>query len=76
MNFHVYSDYPPELPPERPAEGYTRFVCVSDTHSRVFSAVPPGDVLLHAGDLSRCGSPEDVQVTINWLKELDHPVKM
>lgn len=31
----------------------TRFVCISDTHSRLRNvAVPDGDVLIHAGDLS------------------------
>lgn len=32
-------------------DGYTRFVLVSDTHTRTFP-VPPGDILLHAGDLT------------------------
>jgi hypothetical protein len=39
-------------PPERPRDGiWTRFVCVSDTHCKIFP-VPDGDVFLHAGDLS------------------------
>ena len=39
-------------PPERPKDGtWTRFVCVSDTHCRIFPVLD-GDVFLHAGDLS------------------------
>lgn len=36
--------------PER-KEGHTRFVLLSDTHAHTFK-VPPGDILLHAGDLT------------------------
>ncbi len=35
----------------------TRLVCISDTHGRHrrVSHLPPGDVLIHAGDFSLCG---------------------
>lgn len=41
-----------------PREGFTRFVCLSDTHSKVDSTEPyaRGDVLLHAGDWSSTGT--------------------
>ncbi|KAH9048493.1 Metallo-dependent phosphatase-like protein [Lactarius hengduanensis] len=55
--------------------GWTRFVCVSDTHSKTF-AVPAGDVLIHAGDLSSWGSVKQLKVTVDWLLSLPHPVKM
>lgn len=67
----VYS----ELIPSHPGNGWTRFVCISDNHSRKFS-VPPGDVLLHAGDLSSWGEFSHLKKTIDWLKSLDHPTKM
>ncbi|KAF9234760.1 Metallo-dependent phosphatase [Melanogaster broomeanus] len=63
-----------EVPPH-PGPGWTRFVCISDTHSRRYR-VPSGDVLLHAGDLSSWGSFPQLTTTVEWLKTLDHPVKI
>ncbi|KAI0780484.1 Metallo-dependent phosphatase [Trametes elegans] len=70
----VYDSYDLTHIPRHPGQGWTRFVCVSDTHSHIFN-VPPGDVLLHAGDLSRHGTLPDLQVTLQWLKGLPHPAK-
>ena len=42
-------------------------VCVSDTHSKTL-ALPQGDILIHAGDLSHGGSLAEIQDTIDWLK--------
>ncbi|KAI0371637.1 Metallo-dependent phosphatase [Pilatotrama ljubarskyi] len=70
----VYDAYDLTYLPRHPGVGWTRFVCISDTHSHVFH-VPPGDVLLHAGDLSRHGTLKDLEVTLNWLKTLPHPAK-
>ncbi|KAI0057098.1 Metallo-dependent phosphatase [Artomyces pyxidatus] len=70
----VYDDYG-KAPPSHPGEGWTRFVCISDTHSRVYP-VPPGDVLIHAGDLSSWGSFAQLEVTVKWLMELPHPTKV
>lgn len=50
-------------------------MCLSDTHSKTF-AVPAGDVLLHAGDLSSWGSVKQLKVTVDWLLSLPHPVKI
>ncbi|THH15598.1 hypothetical protein EW146_g4911 [Bondarzewia mesenterica] len=55
--------------------GWTRFVCISDTHSHV-CPVPPGDVLIHAGDLSSWGSLAQLKLTIDWLMTLPHPTKI
>ncbi|KAI1788379.1 Metallo-dependent phosphatase [Ganoderma leucocontextum] len=70
----IHDSYDITLPPQHPGWGWTRFVCISDTHSHIFP-VPPGDVLLHAGDLSRHGTLKHLDVTLNWLKILPHPVK-
>ncbi|KAI9065476.1 Metallo-dependent phosphatase [Trametes sanguinea] len=70
----VYASYDLTFLPKHPGVGWTRFVCISDTHSHIFH-VPPGDVLLHAGDLSRFGTLKDLEVTLNWLKGLPHPAK-
>ncbi|KAG2149321.1 Metallo-dependent phosphatase-like protein [Suillus clintonianus] len=64
-----------DLIPPHPGSNWTRFVCISDTHSHTFH-IPAGDVLLHAGDLSSWGSLSQLIVTVEWLKSLNHPVKM
>jgi hypothetical protein len=71
----VYVDYDISTPPPHPGNAWTRFVCISDTHSRVFS-VPDGDVLLHSGDLSSWGHPEQLEVTLAWLRKLPHSQKV
>ncbi|KAI0080540.1 Metallo-dependent phosphatase [Panus rudis PR-1116 ss-1] len=72
----IYTSYPAHQPPPHPGEAWTRFVCISDTHSRTHYDVPDGDVLLHAGDLSSWGKYKQLRKTVNWLKELPHPVKV
>lgn len=67
----VYTDQVPV----HPGPDWTRFVCISDTHSRTYD-LPSGDVLLHAGDLSSWGIYTQLEKTINWIKTLDHPIKM
>lgn len=48
--------------------GHTRFVCVSDTHSRTDGIqMPDGDVLLHTGDFSNLGLPSEVKKFSEWL---------
>lgn len=71
----VYTDYPTESPPEHPGSLWTRWVCISDTHSKTFD-VPPGDALIHAGDLMQWGAIDQLQVTIDWINSLPHPFKL
>ncbi|KND88806.1 putative rhamnogalacturonate lyase C [Tolypocladium ophioglossoides CBS 100239] len=52
-----------------------RVVCISDTHDAVVD-VPPGDVLIHAGDLTNDGSAAHVQRQLDWLKGLPHSLKV
>ncbi len=53
-----------------------RVVCLSDTHGRHRQVpVPEGDLLLHAGDVTRHGTREEVADFARWLAELPHPVK-
>jgi 3',5'-cyclic AMP phosphodiesterase CpdA len=67
---------PPRTPPDTEESGrWTRFVCISDTHSQVFP-VPPGDVLLHSGDLTNTGRQNDFRITMDWICSLPHPIKM
>lgn len=71
----VYTQYDIDRPPPHPGNEWTRFVCISDTHSHKFN-VPKGDVLLHSGDLSSWGYAPQIETTVKWLEGLPHPVKM
>lgn len=55
-----------------------RFVCVSDTHGahRRLGALPPGDVLVHAGDFTRHGAVAEVAECARWLAQQPHAVKV
>lgn len=52
-----------------------KVVCISDTHDQIVS-VPPGDILIHAGDLTNAGTVEDIQKQLDWLKAQPHAVKV
>jgi hypothetical protein len=71
---YVYSSED-NLPPH-PGSEWTRFVCIADSHSQTGYDMPPGDVLLHSGDLSSWGYPEQVMTTLKWIRGLDYLVKM
>ena len=48
-----------------------KVVCISDTHCKnPLSSVPPGDILIHAGDLSNLGTRAEIQRQIDWLKSI------
>jgi predicted phosphohydrolase len=54
-----------------------RIVAVADTH--LFHrelAIPDGDVFLHAGDLCRGGSVEELEEALAWIASLPHPTKL
>lgn len=58
----------------------TRFVCVSDTHNAspehgAFK-LPEGDVLVHAGDLTRQGTFAELKNTLDWIEKADFEVKL
>jgi len=71
----VYSFHAGATLPPHPGPLWTRFICISDNHSRR-CVLPPGDVLLHAGDLSSWGYVDNLNTTLLWLAEHDHPVKI
>ncbi|KAL3477919.1 Metallo-dependent phosphatase-like protein [Aspergillus californicus] len=58
----------------------TRFVCVSDTHgytpSEAGFRLPPGDVLIHAGNLTNQGSKSELRKTMDWIAAADYEVKI
>ncbi|KAF2437968.1 Metallo-dependent phosphatase [Karstenula rhodostoma CBS 690.94] len=51
-----------------------RIICLSDTHNTTPPS-PPGDILLHAGDLTQNGTFAEIQATPAWLSALPHPHK-
>ncbi|GAB4027137.1 metallophosphatase domain-containing protein [Spirosoma koreense] len=54
-----------------------RIVCISDTHSLHRQlAIPNGDILIHAGDLTSNGEKSTVLDFNEWLGELPHPYKI
>ncbi|GJE96952.1 metallophosphatase domain-containing protein [Phanerochaete sordida] len=72
---NVYVTYDLDAPPEHPGPEWTRFVCISDTHSRKFK-VPDGDVLLHSGDISSWGYLVQVEAGMKWIESLPHRIKV
>ncbi|KAK4678689.1 hypothetical protein QC764_309940 [Podospora pseudoanserina] len=50
-------------------------VCISDTHNSQ-PALPDGDILIHAGDLTQSGSLQELQTAVTWLRAQSHPVKI
>lgn len=56
--------------------GQVRLVCISDTHTHKTAVIPPGDVLIHAGDLTNQGTVSEIQEQVDWLSSLPHPHKI
>jgi predicted phosphohydrolase len=52
-----------------------RVVCISDTHNNT-TAIPNGDLLIHAGDLSNSGTVREIQAQLDWLDSLPHKEKI
>ena len=55
----------------------TRLVCIADTHNRhARLTLPPGDVLVHAGDCTSTGTEEEVVDFLRWMQAQPHPAKV
>jgi len=65
-----------ESVPPHPGPEWTRFVLISDTHSRDEIEVPDGDILIHAGDLSSRGYSASFVPIADWLCSLKHEKKI
>nr|OQO27651.1 hypothetical protein B0A51_04419 [Rachicladosporium sp. CCFEE 5018] len=50
-------------------------VCISDTHN-LQPTLPPGDLLIHAGDLTEWGTFDEIQAQLSWLSSLPHEHKI
>ncbi|XP_065910919.1 metallophosphoesterase MPPED2-like [Dysidea avara] len=58
-------------------DGHIRMVCISDTHNRTdHMEVPPGDILVHAGDFTNVGLEGDVRRFKEFLAKLPHKHKV
>lgn len=64
-----------EIVHRRPIPDPVTIVCISDTHNSQ-SALPDGDVLIHAGDLTQSGTLVELQATLDWLKAQPHAHKI
>lgn len=53
-----------------------RIVAISDTHLQHGIKVPPGDILLHAGDFTFKGNVREIGEAIQWFKSLPHKYKV
>ncbi|KAJ3997214.1 Metallo-dependent phosphatase-like protein [Lentinula boryana] len=75
QNARVYLKYDRATDIPAKEDGWTRFVCLSDTHSTTHwddgGRMPRGDILLHAGDLSSYGTVRRLRKTIDWLGSLE-----
>ncbi|MCJ8734397.1 hypothetical protein PDJAM_G00234890 [Pangasius djambal] len=73
-----FNDWVEPIPYDAPKPaGHTRFVCVSDTHSRTDGIqMPYGDVLLHTGDFTELGLPSEVKKFNDWLGSLPYEYKV
>ncbi|KAK4152494.1 Metallo-dependent phosphatase-like protein [Chaetomidium leptoderma] len=61
--------------PAQPLVDPVSVVCVSDTHNNQ-PALPDGDVLIHAGDLTQSGSLAELQAAVSWLRAQPHAIKI
>lgn len=50
-------------------------VCVSSTHNSQ-PRIPPGDILIHAGDLTQGGTAAELQTQLQWLNAQPHAHKL
>ncbi|KAI9062035.1 Metallo-dependent phosphatase, partial [Trametes sanguinea] len=64
----------PSTSPQVPT---VRVVCIADTHNlqdRI--SLPPGDILIHAGDLTNWGTESELSNALKWLSSLPYPHKV
>ena len=66
------------IAPDSPrSPGALRVVCISDTHGMHEQVpVPPGDILLHTGDLTGTGAPAELRALADWLGSQPHTHKV
>ena len=62
--------------PDYDKENFTRIIMISDTHNKHRginpNQLPPADILLHSGDITKAGDPRELEDFMEWLKSLTH----
>lgn len=54
-----------------------KFICIADTHGKHKELLlPPGDVLIHAGDVSMKGTETQINDFLNWFSQQDFTNKI
>lgn len=54
-----------------------KLICISDTHmSHRAMSLPPGDVLIHAGDATSTGTHDEVERFLRWFAAQAYPHKI
>lgn len=61
--------------PAGPLTDQVSIVCISDTHNSQ-PALPTGDILIHAGDLTQSGSFKELEEALAWLRAQPHSAKI
>jgi Icc-related predicted phosphoesterase len=54
-----------------------KIIAISDTHGQHdYLEVPEGDMLIHAGDVSKMGKTKEITAFLDWFQQLPHPYKI
>ncbi len=54
-----------------------KIIVISDTHGQHHNLeVPPGDMVIHAGDVSRSGKESQIKEFLLWFEKLPHKYKI
>lgn len=54
-----------------------KIICISDTHNKHHELqIPPGDVIVHAGDFTDAGSKAETHNFLHWFSALPHKHKV
>ncbi|UNI13581.1 hypothetical protein JDV02_000310 [Purpureocillium takamizusanense] len=75
LNHHPIHGRPVVARAPPPSYAVIRVVCISDTHNAQ-PDLPPGDILVHAGDLTENGSFAELDAQLAWLAAQPHPHKL
>ncbi|QSZ30622.1 hypothetical protein DSL72_000179 [Monilinia vaccinii-corymbosi] len=73
------SPSPSPIIPRTTVTQKTRFVCISDTHNgspHGSFKLPKGDVLIHAGDLTKQGNHSELEKSLKWIEDADFEAKI
>lgn len=54
-----------------------KIICIADTHNKHSEIiVPPGDLIIHAGDFTEAGTKSETLDFLNWFSSLPHKHKI